>query len=89
DPPQLIDVRSPEEWSAGHLPGAIHIPLAALPERLGEIDDGKPVVVHCQGGGRSAIAASYLKSHGVRSVANLRGGFDAWLAGDLPVERDA
>ena len=86
---QLVDVRSPDEWSGGHLPGAIHIPLAALPERLGEVDAGKPVVVHCQGGGRSAIAASYMKSHGVRSVANLRGGFDAWLAGDLPVERDA
>ncbi|HEU4747695.1 MAG TPA: rhodanese-like domain-containing protein [Gemmatimonadaceae bacterium] len=86
---QVVDVRSPDEWSAGHLPGAIHIPLAALPDRFGEIDAGKPVVVHCQGGGRSAIAASYLKSHGLRSVANLRGGFDAWVADDLPVEREA
>jgi hydroxyacylglutathione hydrolase len=84
---QLIDVRSPEEWFAGHVPGAVHIPLAALPDRLSEIDAHAPVVVHCQGGGRSAIAASYLKSHGVESVANLTGGFDAWVKSDLPVER--
>jgi len=86
---QLVDVRSPDEWFAGHLPGAIHIPLAALPERIGELDAGTRTVVHCQGGGRSAIAASYLKSHGLRRVANLRGGFEAWVAGDLPVERGA
>ena len=86
---QVIDVRSPEEWAAGHVPGARHIPLAALPQRLGEIDASTPIVVHCQGGGRSAIAASYLQSHGVERVANLRGGFDAWLKHDLPVERGA
>jgi hydroxyacylglutathione hydrolase len=67
----------------------MHIPLAALPERLGEIDANTSVVVHCQGGGRSAIAASYLKSHGVERVANLTGGFEAWMKNDLPVERGA
>jgi len=86
---QIIDVRSPEEWASGHLPGAVHIPLAALPDRVAEIDAGTPVVVHCQGGGRSAIAASFMKSKGLDSVANLEGGFDAWRARDLPVERDA
>lgn len=85
---QVIDVRSPEEWFAGHLPGAVHIPLAALPDRLTEIDASAPVVVHCQGGGRSAIAASYLKSHGVETVLNLTGGFDAWVTHGLPVERE-
>ena len=84
---QVVDVRSPEEWSVGHIPGALHIPLAALPDRLGEVDASAPVVVHCQGGGRSAIAASYLKSHGISRVANLTGGFDAWLKEDLPAER--
>lgn len=86
---QIIDVRSPEEWASGHLPGAIHIPLAALPDRVGEIDPATPVVVHCQGGGRSAIAASFMKANGIDGVANLEGGFDAWRARDLPVERDA
>ncbi len=85
---QVIDVRSPDEWFAGHLPGALHIPLAALPDRLGEIDASTPVVVHCQGGGRSAIAASFLESHGLESVANLKGGFDAWVANRLPVEKE-
>jgi hydroxyacylglutathione hydrolase len=86
---QIIDVRSPDEWAAGHLPDAVHIPLAALPDRVGEIDPGTPVVVHCQGGGRSAIAASFLKSKGLDGVANLEGGFEAWRARELPVERDA
>lgn len=85
---QMIDVRSPEEWFAGHLPGALHIPLAALPDRMSELDASAPVVVHCQGGGRSAIAASFLKSHGVSNVANLTGGFDAWVTNHLPVERE-
>ncbi len=86
-PVQLIDVRSPDEWAAGHLPGAIHIPLAALPDRLTEIDAGKPIVVHCQGGGRSAIAASFLKAQGMEAVSNLEGGYDAWVANKLPVEK--
>src|SRR5687768_2950720 len=88
DSVQIVDVRSPEEWSAGHLPGAVHIPLAALPDRIGEIDSAKPIVVHCQGGGRSAIAASFMKANGLDGVANLEGGFDAWRARDLPVEQE-
>jgi hydroxyacylglutathione hydrolase len=85
---QVVDVRSPDEWSSGHLPGALHIPLAALPDRLREIDASAPVVVQCQGGGRSAIAASFMLAHGVDSVANLEGGYAAWTASGLPVERD-
>jgi hydroxyacylglutathione hydrolase len=84
---QVVDVRAPDEWSAGHVPGALHIPLAALPDRLGEIDATSPVVVHCKGGGRSAIAASFLETRGFTQVANLAGGFDAWTANNLPVER--
>jgi hydroxyacylglutathione hydrolase len=85
---QIIDVRSPEEWSAGHVPGAVHIPLAALPDRIGAIDPAKPIVVHCQVGGRSAIAASFMKANGLDGVANLEGGFEAWKALDLPVEQE-
>jgi hydroxyacylglutathione hydrolase len=86
---QIIDVRSPEEWSSGHLPGAVHMPLAALPDRVSELDPTRQIVVHCQGGGRSAIAASYIKSKGLDGVANLEGGFDAWRALDLPVEQES
>jgi hydroxyacylglutathione hydrolase len=77
---QIIDVRNPDEWSEGHLPGARHIPLAALPERLGELDVSVPIVVQCQGGGRSSIAASFLQSKGMTNVSNLAGGYQAWLA---------
>jgi hydroxyacylglutathione hydrolase len=83
---QVVDVRSPEEWSGGHLPGAIHIPLAQLPDRIGELDVTAPIVVHCRGGGRSSIATSFLKSQGVSDISNLAGGFDAWVAQGFEVE---
>ncbi|HET9637217.1 MAG TPA: rhodanese-like domain-containing protein [Gemmatimonadaceae bacterium] len=83
---QIIDVRSPEEWSHGHLPGAQHIPLAALPDRLNEIDPSRPVVVQCRGGGRSAIASSLLMARGITNVSNLNGGYDEWVAQRLPTE---
>jgi len=83
---QIVDVRSPEEWSGGHLPGAIHIPLAQLPDRIRELDVTAPIVVHCRGGGRSSIATSFLKSQGVSDISNLAGGFDEWVAEGFEVE---
>src|SRR5205823_10225039 len=83
---QIVDVRSPEEWSRGHLPGAIHVPLAALPDRLGELDRSSPIVLHCKGGGRSSIATSYLQAHGMSNVSNLVGGYEAWVAAGLTTE---
>ena len=85
---QVVDVRAAHEWDAGHLPGALHIPLAALPERISELDGSRPVVLHCKGGGRSSIAASLLQARGIFDVANLEGGFDAWEAAGFGVERD-
>jgi hydroxyacylglutathione hydrolase len=84
---QLVDVRAPDEWSGGHLPGAIHIPLAALPERAGELDPSVPIVLHCKGGGRSSIAASLLQARGVDKVSNLAGGYDRWVAEGFEVEK--
>jgi hydroxyacylglutathione hydrolase len=84
---QVVDVRSPDEWRRGHLPGAIHIPLAALPERAGELDAAIPIVLHCQAGGRSSIATSFLQASGVDAVANLTGGYDGWVAEGFEVER--
>ena len=66
---------------------AIHIPLASLQSRLSEIPVGR-VVVHCQGGGRSAIAASILERSGRTDVANLTGGFSEWSRSGNPVARD-
>ncbi|HEX2202587.1 MAG TPA: MBL fold metallo-hydrolase [Longimicrobium sp.] len=82
----VIDVRGHAEWEAGHLPGVPNIPLGALASRLAEVPRDRPVVVQCQGGVRSAMAASVLKAHGYTDVSNLTGGFAAWKAADLPVE---
>ena len=84
----VIDVRAPDEWSAGHLPGVRNIPLGHLAERVGEVPTDRPVVVHCQGGGRSAIAASLLEARGVRNVLNLTGGFGAWRQAGFPVAQE-
>lgn len=84
----VVDVRAPGEWEAGHLPGVVNIPLGELPERLAEIPADRPVVLHCQGGGRSSIAASLLQARGLADAVNLAGGFTAWRAAGLPIERE-
>jgi hydroxyacylglutathione hydrolase len=75
----MIDVRSANEWNEGHMPSAVHIPLGHLADRVAEVPADRPVVLQCQAGGRSAIAASLLKRLGRNNVANLVGGYDAWL----------
>ena len=84
----VIDVRARSEWEAGHLPGVPNIPLGHLAERLAEIPADRPVVVQCQSGARSAIAASLLQARGVKDVVNLTGGFVGWEAAGNPVERE-
>jgi hydroxyacylglutathione hydrolase len=76
----VIDVRNDTEWNEGHIPSAIHIPLGHLAERIAEVPNDTPIVVHCQGGGRSSIAASLLQKMGRKNVANLAGGYKAWVA---------
>jgi hydroxyacylglutathione hydrolase len=85
----ILDVRSAAEWQEGHIAGALHIPLGYLPDRLDEIPRDKPLVVHCQAGTRSAIAASVLERAGRPGAINLIGGFDAWLAAGLPTRPEA
>jgi len=84
----VVDVRSASEWAHGHLPGALHIPVGHLTQRLAEIPRGRPVIVQCQGGTRSAIASSILLSHGVPDVIDLRGGYDEWSREALPIVHD-
>jgi hydroxyacylglutathione hydrolase len=81
----LVDVRSPAEWDAGHLPGARHIPLGDLAERLGELPRDRTVVTYCRSGARSAVAASLLLARGLAHVAHLSGGLDACGAAGLRV----
>jgi hydroxyacylglutathione hydrolase len=84
----VVDVRNESEWAAGHLPGALHIPLGHLEERRGEIPRDRPIVVQCQSGGRSAIAASLLQRAGIEAPMNLLGGFSAWEREGHEVVRD-
>lgn len=83
----VIDVRGHAEWEAGHLPGVPNIPLGYLGQRLSEVPRDRPVVVHCQAGSRSAIAASVLQANGIPGVINLTKGYQEWEAAGLPVEQ--
>lgn len=82
----LIDVRNANEWAAGHIDGAIHIPLGRLADRLDEVPRQKPIVMQCAAGARSMIGASVLKTKGIDRVINLTGGFGAWAGAGLPVK---
>jgi hydroxyacylglutathione hydrolase len=75
---QVLDVRQPGEWAAGHIPGAKHISGGELPERLGEVPRGGPLAVICGSGYRSSVSASLLKSHGHDEVINVLGGMAGW-----------
>ena len=85
DSAQVIDVRGHGEWASGHLPGVANIPVGYLSDRLADLRTDRPVVVQCQSGARSSIAASVLLSKGLRRVINLTGGFLAWQRAGLPV----
>lgn len=80
----LLDVREDDEWQAGHAPGATHIPLGTLAERLAEVPEGDPVYVVCRAGGRSARATEFLNANGWDSV-NVAGGMGAWAAAGKPM----
>lgn len=84
--PVVIDVRSEKEWLGGHIPGSRNIPVNHLKQRLAELPRDRAVVVHCEGGYRSAIAASLIAESGRRDVWDLVGGFKAWIASKLPTE---
>ena len=85
----VLDVRRTREWDDFHLPGAKHIPLAQLPERLGDLDRAAEWVVVCASGYRSSIGASVLERAGFPRVASGVGGMDAYRKAGLPVESGA
>jgi adenylyltransferase/sulfurtransferase len=74
----LLDVREPNEFKIGRIPGSTLIPLGEVPQRFQEIPKDKEVVVHCKMGGRSAKAAAFLRQQGFKSVKNLKGGILDW-----------
>lgn len=81
----ILDVRSPREYAAKHIPGAANIPLTRLSDHLAEIPRDRPVILHCAGGYRSSIAASLLARHGIADLVEMAGGLAAWEAAQLPL----
>jgi molybdopterin/thiamine biosynthesis adenylyltransferase/rhodanese-related sulfurtransferase/molybdopterin converting factor small subunit len=74
----LLDVREPNEYKIGKIPGSTLIPLGEVPQRFQEIPKDKEIVVHCKMGGRSAKAAAFLRQQGFKTVKNLKGGILDW-----------
>jgi hydroxyacylglutathione hydrolase len=81
----VVDVRSSGEWREGHVPWARNVPLGDLSDRLDEVPRDRPVVVHCQAGGRASIAASLLLARGFTDVRVFPGGFAEWKSSGRPV----
>lgn len=80
----VLDVREDHEWAAGHIDGAIHIPLGQIPARVGELDPSVRTLVVCHLGGRSARATQWLHAQG-HDVTNVEGGMEAWEHAGRPV----
>src|SRR5690606_39229231 len=79
---RIVDVRGATEYEAGHIKGADHVFVGTLEQNLDKISKDKQVVIHCQSGDRSSIAASVLAKHGFKNVKNFSGGMKEWLAYD-------
>lgn len=74
----IIDVREPYEYKAGHIPGAVLIPLGELSEHLSKLDKESEIFVVCRSGNRSRTAANLMAKNGFRQVRNVTGGMLAW-----------
>lgn len=84
--PLILDVRTPEEFASGHVPGAMNVPHTELAQRLGGLglDADAEVVVYCERGGRARAAESILEEHGFRAVRHLDGDMKGWRSARLP-----
>ncbi len=82
----MLDVRGQSEWMAGHVPDVKNIPAGYIANDIASLPTDRPLVLHCESGARSAIAASVLRSRGVKNVVNMSGGYAAWKAQGNPVE---
>lgn len=87
----VLDVREGEEYLAGHLPGAIHIPRGVLEFKVTLVpqtaDKAKSLLVYCKTGGRAALSALALQKMGYTQVVSMAGGFDQWVAGGRQVDK--
>lgn len=84
---QIIDVRTPAEYKDGHIPGARLIPLQELGNRYTEVDKGKPAILVCRSGSRSAQAYKLLAGQGYDKIQHLEGGLSRWVADGNAIQR--
>lgn len=82
----VLDVREPQEYVLGHVPGAVLVPMGQLPGRLAEIPAHEPVYVICASGNRSRTVRDFLRAAGV-DARTVNGGTRAWAAGGRPLVR--
>lgn len=83
-----LDVRGEEEWKRGHIPGAMHIYIGHLEERIAEVPRNKPAAVYCGSGHRAGLGASILLRAGYTDVYNVPGSITGWVAAGYPVVKD-
>lgn len=86
EPPYLIDIRQPPEWQRGRIGAAPNVPLTELVERVAEVPKEGRVILQCQGGYRSLIAASLLERLGHVDLVDMEGGFGAWCEAGHPIQ---
>ena len=84
---QILDVREPNEWQAGHVEGSVHLPLNRLMGGGEDLDPGRPVAVVCSVGARSEVGALMLRARGFDAY-NVEGGLQRWLAEGYPLVTD-
>jgi rhodanese-related sulfurtransferase len=84
----LLDVREDSEFERGHAPGALHIPLAEVPDHLEDLPRDRQIVAVCRSGGRSSRAGKFLIEQGF-DVVNLEGGMTAWAQQGAPLEAES
>ena len=84
---ELVDVRNSSEFAAGHIAGALNLPLGRLAERMDELPRGRTLVIHCQSGARAGVAAGLLAARGVGDVRHLAGAYAGWTQAGRPVEK--
>ena len=74
----LLDVRTNKEYEGGHIPGAVHVPLSDIGDKIKKLKKDKELVVYCQSGNRSIWAIKRLMGMGYKNLSNLKGGYNAW-----------
>jgi rhodanese-related sulfurtransferase len=84
--PFVLDVRAPEEFVTGHVPGAVNIPHEQIAARIAEVPKDKEVVLYCRSGRRAGMAAEVLAANGYTRLKHLEGDMPAWIEKGRPVE---